>query len=34
MWIGVGLPEEAGIRAGKVEAISQEEFLGNLSRKG
>jgi hypothetical protein len=34
MWIGVGLEGEAGIRAGSVEAISQEEFMGKLDRKG
>ena len=34
MWIGVGLPGETGIRAGRVEAISQDEFLGYSSRKG
>ena len=34
MWIGVGFLAEAGMRAGRVEAISQEEFLGYLERKG
>jgi hypothetical protein len=34
MWIGVLLEGEAGTRDGSVEAISQEEFLGNFSRKG
>lgn len=34
MWIGVGLVGEAGIRAGRVDAISQLEFRGNFSRKG
>jgi hypothetical protein len=34
MWIGVGLSLEAGSSAGRVEAMSQEEFLGNLARKG
>ena len=34
MWIGVGLVGVAGMRAGRVEAISQEEFLGYLVRKG
>lgn len=34
MWMGVGLPADAGIKAGRVDAISQEEFLGYLSRKG
>jgi hypothetical protein len=34
MWIGVLLVGEVGMRDGSVEAISQEEFLGNFSRKG
>jgi hypothetical protein len=34
MWIGVGFEGEAGIRAGSVEAISQEEFLEKLDKKG
>ncbi len=33
MWIGVGFVGEVGIRAGSLEAISQEEFLGYFSRK-
>jgi hypothetical protein len=34
MCIGVLLLGDAGMRAGSVEAISQDEFLGNFSRKG
>lgn len=34
IWIGVGFSGEAGIRAGSVEAISHDEFLGIFSRKG
>jgi hypothetical protein len=34
MCIGVLLVGEEGMRAGRVEAISQEEFLGNKERKG
>jgi len=32
--MGVGKPGEAGMRAGRVDAICQEEFVGNFSRKG
>ena len=34
MCIGDGLFGDAGISAGSVEAISHEEFRGNLDRKG
>lgn len=34
MWMGVLFDGEAGIRAGRVEAISQDEFFGWLERKG
>lgn len=34
MWIGVLLVGEEGRRLGRVEAISQEEFLGKRVRKG
>ena len=32
--MGTELFEDVGIKAGRVEAISQDEFLGYLSRKG
>lgn len=34
MWMGVLLVGEEGSRLGRVEAISQEEFLGKRVRKG
>ena len=34
MWIGVGLFGLEGIRAGRVDAISHDEFRGYLDRKG
>jgi hypothetical protein len=34
MWIGVLLLGDAGMRAGRVEAISHDEFFGNFSRNG
>lgn len=34
MWIGVGLVEVEGSRAGRVDAISQEELRGYFERKG
>ena len=34
MCIGVGLVGDAGTSAGSDDAISQEEFLGNLDRNG
>lgn len=34
MCIGVLFVDDAGRRAGRVEAISQDEFLGYFSRNG
>jgi hypothetical protein len=32
--MGVGLLDDAGISAGSVDAISHDEFLGNLDKNG
>jgi len=34
MWIGVGKSSVAGMMAGRVEAISHDEFRGYFAKKG